>query len=232
MDQHQRLFELDDLVVLIGDEVRREVAAIELHAFDHVDGGLRLLAFFDRDHAVLADLHEGIGQHGADGRIVVAGDRGDLGDFLLALFVDGRGHLADGRHDGLGRLGDAAGQRHGIGPAGDHLQALAIEGLGQHGGRGGAVAGDLVGLRGGLFDELGPEVLLGVVQADFFGDGHAVLGDFGGAPALVEDRVSASGSQGRHDGPGQLADAGGQRLPSFVLIHHLFCHSGILLLRA
>ena len=66
VDQHERLFELDDLFVLVGDEVRREVAAIELHAFDDLDGGFRLLAFFDRDHAVFADLHEGVGQHVAD----------------------------------------------------------------------------------------------------------------------------------------------------------------------
>ena len=104
MDQHEGLFELDDLFVLVGDEVRREIAAIELHAFDDFDGGLRLLAFFDRDHAVLADLHEGVGQHGADAGIVVAGDGGDLRDFLLALFIDGGGHFADGRDDGLGRL--------------------------------------------------------------------------------------------------------------------------------
>ena len=122
------------------------IAAIELHAFDDVDGRFRLLALLDGDHAVFADLHEGVGQHGADRRIVVAGDRGDLHDLLLVLLVDRRGHLADGGNDRLGRLLDAAGQRHRIGAAGDHLQAFAIDGLGQHGGRGGAVAGDLVGL--------------------------------------------------------------------------------------
>ena len=232
VDQNQRLLELDGLLFLVGDEVRREEAAVELHALDHVDRRLRLLAFLDRDDAVLADLHEGVGQHGADRRIVVAGDRGDLGDFLLVLLVDRRGHLADRGDDRLGRLLHAAGERHRVGPAGDHLQALAIDRLGQHGGRGGAVAGDLVGLRGRLFDELCPEVLLGVVEADVFGDGDAVLGDFGGAPALVQHRVAAAGAESRHHGPGQLADAGSQRLPGFVLIHHLFCHSGILLLQA
>ena len=44
----QALLQLDGLVVLVGDEVRREEAAVELHALDHVDGGLGLLAFFDR----------------------------------------------------------------------------------------------------------------------------------------------------------------------------------------
>ena len=98
--------------------------------------------------------------------------------------------------------------------------------LGQHGGGGGAVAGHLVGLRGRLLDELGAEVLVGVVQGDFFGHGDAVFGDFRGAPALVQHRVAAARAQRTRDGSGQLAHAGGQRLPSFVFIHHLFCHSG------
>ena len=119
---------------------------------------------------------------------------------------------------GGGRLLHAAGERHRVGPAGDHLQPFAINGLGQHGGGGRAVAGDLVGLRGRLFDELGRQVLLRVVQRDFFGDGHAVLGDLWGAPSLVEDRIAAARAERRHHGPGQLADAGGQRLPSLVLI--------------
>ena len=68
VDQDEALLELDGLLVLVGDEVRREEAAVELHALDHVDGRLGLLAFFDGDHAVLADLHEGVGQHGADRR--------------------------------------------------------------------------------------------------------------------------------------------------------------------
>ena len=36
----EAVFELDGLLVLVGDEVRREEAAVELHALDHVDGGL------------------------------------------------------------------------------------------------------------------------------------------------------------------------------------------------
>ncbi len=47
----------------IGDEVRREVAAVELHAFDPLDFGAEALAFVDGDDAVLADLFHGLGEH-------------------------------------------------------------------------------------------------------------------------------------------------------------------------
>ena len=162
------------------------------------------LAFFDRDHAVLADLQERVGQHVADRRIVVAGDRGDLHDLLLVLLVDRRGQLRDGFDDRVGGLGDAARQGHRIGAGGDHLQAFPEDRLGQHGGGRGAVAGHVVGLAGGFLDELGAQVLVRVVQLDVFGDGHAVLGDLGRAPALVEHGVAAARAERAANGAGQL----------------------------
>ena len=121
---------------------------------------------------------------------------------------------------------DAAAQGHRIGPGGDHPQPFEVNRLGQQRGGRGAVAGHVAGLRGGFLDQLGAQVLEGVVQLDFLGDGHAVLGDFRRAPALVEHGVSAAGAKRADDGPGQLAHPGGQRLPSFVFKDQLFCHSG------
>ena len=79
------------------------IAAVELHAFDDFDGRLVAAAFFDRDHAVLADLRERVGQHAADRRVVVAGDRGDLLQALLVLDVDRLGLLLDRFADRLRR---------------------------------------------------------------------------------------------------------------------------------
>ncbi len=68
----------------IGDEVGREVAAVELHALDRLQRGLEALGLLDRDHAVLADLLHRLGDQVADLRVVVRGDGADLGDLLLA----------------------------------------------------------------------------------------------------------------------------------------------------
>src|SRR5256885_6379185 len=57
----------------LGDEVGRQVALVELHAFDPLDVGLEALAFLDRDDAVLADLLHRLGEHLADG--LIAADR-------------------------------------------------------------------------------------------------------------------------------------------------------------
>jgi len=55
----------------IGDHVWRQVAAVELHALDHIQLGFHGLGFFDGDDAVLADLLHGFGNDAANGFVVV-----------------------------------------------------------------------------------------------------------------------------------------------------------------
>ncbi len=69
-----------------------------------------------------------------------------------------------------------------------------------------------------------PRFSYGIVQLDVLGDGHAVLGHLGRAPALVEHGVAAAGAERAADGPGQLSNAGGQRPAGLVLKDHLLCH--------
>ena len=45
--QDQRLFQHGLHLLSVGDEVRRDVAAVELHAFDHFERGLGGLGFLD-----------------------------------------------------------------------------------------------------------------------------------------------------------------------------------------
>ena len=84
------------------------------------------------------------------------------------------------------------------------FSAFAIDGLGEHGGGGGAVAGDVVGLAGDFADELGAHVFVRVLELDFLGDGHAVFGDRRGAELFVENRVAALRTEGRFHGVGEL----------------------------
>ena len=207
---------------LIGDEVRRQEAAIELHALHDHHFGLGRLAFFDGDDAVGgADLLHGLGQLLADLGVVVGGDGGDLGDFLVVLVVDLLGQAVQFVDDLVHGLLDAAGQGHRIGAGSDVLEAFAINGLGQDRGGGGAVAGHVAGLAGGFLDQLGPHVLVGILQFDFLGDGDAVLGDIRAAPTLVDHGISAARPQGGLDRPGQFADAGEQFLPGLIAVAKL-----------
>src|SRR5690606_31106117 len=118
----------------VGDEVGADVALVELHAFDDVELGVEGLRLLDGDDAVAADLVHGVGDQAAD-LGVVGGDRGDLGDGLAVL--DAAGHGLDALDGGLDGLVDAALQGERAGAGGDVPQALADDGLAEHGGGGG-----------------------------------------------------------------------------------------------
>jgi len=79
--------------------------------------------------------------------------------------------------DGFHGLVDAALDGHGIAAGSHELDAFGEDGLGQNGGGGGAVAGDVGGLGSDFLDHLGAHVLELVLKLDFLGHGHAVLGD-------------------------------------------------------
>ena len=192
----------------------RDVALVELHPLGELQLHAEGLAFLDVDHAVLADLLDRVGDHVAD-LVVTGGDRGDAGDLLLAgdllglLLAQGLDHLFDGRLDPA-----AQGQR--VGAGGDVLEALADDDLRQQRRRRGAVAGDVVGRRGDLADELGALVLEDVLDLDLAGDGDAVVGDRRRAELLVEHDVAALRAEGDLDRVGDGIDAGLQGPPCFL----------------
>ena len=159
-----------------------------------------MLRLLDGDDAFLADLVHRLGDQLADGR-VSRGDRGGGSDLLLGLDLLGVVEQLGG--DGLDGLLDAALQRHRVGAGRDVAQAFAHQRLGQHGGGGGAVTGDVVGLLGNFLDELGPDLLVRVLQLDFLGDRHTIVGDGGRAPLLLQDDVAAARPQGHPDGVGE-----------------------------
>src|SRR5690606_882100 len=120
-------------------------------------------------------LHR-LGDDGADGG-VTGGDGRGVRDLLFGVDLGG-GVLQLLDHGGDGLL-DAALDGDRVGTGRDRAQAFLHQGLGEDGGGGGAVAGDVVGLLGDLLDQLGADLLVGVLQLDFLGDGDTVVGDRG-----------------------------------------------------
>ena len=86
-------------------------------------------------------------------------------------------------------------QIHRVGAGGNRLGAFSDDRLGENGGGGRAVAGDVGGLRGDLLEHLRAHVLELVFKLDFLGDRHAVLGDARRAERLVEHDVAALGAE-------------------------------------
>ena len=205
MQQDVRIVEFRDHLVGVGDEVRRQVAAIELHAFDDFQLGLERLGFLDRDHALIADLLHGLRDEIADFLLAIGGDGADLCNFLGALHL--LGALLEVSNRSRCRKVDAALQVHRVHAGGNGLGAFAHDGLGQHGGGGGAVTGFVIGARGNFANHLRAHVLELVFQFDFLGDRHTVLRGARGAEGLVDHDVAALRAQRHLHGIGQRVDA-------------------------
>ena len=127
MEQDIGLLELGVHLVGIGDEVGRQVAAVELHAFDDFELRVEALCFLDRDHALVADLLHGVGDHLADRRLAVGRYGADLGDLFRAL--DLLRALLEVFHDDADRQVDAAPEVHRVHARGDRLGAFPDDGL-------------------------------------------------------------------------------------------------------
>src|SRR5690606_11105755 len=163
------------------------------------------LAVFDRDHAFAAHFFHGIGNDLADVLVGIGRQCGDLGRFLAG--GNRLGHFVQFVYHGRHGLVDAALEIHRV-HAGSHVfHSFLHDGLGQHGGGGGAVARHVGGLGRDLLDDLRAHVLELVFQLDFLGDRHAVLRDDRRAEAALDEHVAALGAQGYLHGFGQDVDA-------------------------
>src|SRR5690606_5260824 len=139
VDQDVGILQLHDHLLGVGHEVWREVAAIELHAFDDIQLEIEALGLFHGDDAFLADLVHRLGDLLTHHGIAVGGDDADLGDLGIAGNRLGAG-LDVVHHLGHGDV-DAALQVHRVHAGGDRLHAFAHDRLGKHGSGGGAVTG-------------------------------------------------------------------------------------------
>ena len=202
------------------DEIRRQVTAVELHAFHDVELVGETRTFLNRDHAFLADLLHRIGNDFANFRIRVGRDRADLCDGFLVFA--GLGECLQLRDDGRRRLVDTALEIHRVHAGGNRLQTLAQDRLGENRGGRGAVTGNVGSLRCHFLDHLRTHVLELVVELDFLCHRNAVLGDGRCAEALVQHDVAALGTQRHLDGIGQRVDAGEHLLPRIVAKTYFF----------
>src|SRR5436309_4489370 len=209
-DEDEGIFQHRLHLLGIGHKIRGDVALVEHHPLDHLDRRLDALALLDGDHAVFADLVHGVGDEGAY-RGIVGGDAGHRLDRVLGL--DRLGDLADLLHRHGDGAVDAALYRLPVCAGLNPLQALTDERLGENGRRGGAVAGDVLGLGGDLSDQLGACILERVFQLDLSRDGDAVVRDDGRAKFLFQDDVPALGAERDLHGVCQLVDAALHRPP-------------------
>src|SRR5216684_2226057 len=223
VDEDANVFQHAFHAVRVGDEVGREVAAVELHAFDDFEGRLHRLGFLDGDDAIFAYLLHGFGDNAADLFVVIGGNGADLGDHLaLDVLVE----FLDLFHGDFHGLFDAALESSRAGACGDSLDALAEDGLSEHGRGGRAVTGNVGSLGSDFADHLRAHVLEGISELDLLGNGHAVLGDDGRAELLLDHRIAALGAEGDLHCVGKSIHAAQNRLTGILTCNNLLRHTG------
>ena len=144
-DEDVRIVEHGLHALGVGDHVGRQVALVELHALGELGAEVEGLALLDVHDAVLADLLDRVGDHVAD---LARANRWMLATWAMSLARDLLGLRLEALDDGLDRGLDAALETHRVRARGDVLQALADDGLGEHGRGCRAVAGNAVRRRG------------------------------------------------------------------------------------
>ena len=123
---------------------------------------------------------------------------------------------------------DAALEVHRVHAGRYRLGALLDDGMSQNRCGCGAVAGLIRRPGSDLAHHLGAHVLEFAVEFDFLGDGDAVLGDTGGAIALVEHDIAALGTERHAYRVGQGIDAAQHRVARVDGESHFFgSHLGI-----
>jgi hypothetical protein len=162
--------------------------------------------------------------HQFAGRRVVGGDHCDGLDGGGVTY--GLRDFAKARDDRLHRDVDPFAELDRGDVSVESLKALLDDGVGEHCGGGGAVAGDLIGLLRNLADDLGTHVLKGVLKLDLGRDADTVARNDGCADGHVDDGVAALGTQRRTHGTRERGYTAPESGASLVLKQHHLRHGG------
>ena len=220
-DEDVGVGQLGDGMLLVRGHVEGDKATVKLHTLGILFFHLDAPALFDRDHTVFANLFHHFGDHVAD-LAVSGGNRGYLRD-LFSTF-DRPAHRLDLGNSGLDAKFQPPAQNHRIRARRQILQALSDDGMGQDGGRGGAVAGDIIGLGRGLFQQLRAHVFEGIGQFDVTRDSHAIVGDCWSAELLVQHNIAPFGAERHLNRIGQRIHAALERIARLFIKLQTFCH--------
>ena len=186
--QDVRIVENDLHPLDIRHHVMRKIASLESHAFDHFQRRLDGRSELDRDDAMVAGALEGFRDDPAE-LSVIGRDAGDGPKALSAIEAPGRAlerldSLVDSQFKSLDQF-------HGIGALGKQRKPVLHEEIGEHGGGGGSVPRDFIGLLGDFSENLSAHILEWAFELDLAGDADAVTRDDWCADRAVHHRVHA-----------------------------------------
>ena len=220
-DQDVRIFQICFHLVHICCHVGTDIASVKLHAFYHVELGHHGLGLFDGDNAILGDLFHSVCDHST--YILITGrNSSDLLDVVLAL--NGSAHRLNCLNSDIGCLLHTLAQNDGVCACCQVLHAFVDHGLCQNRCGCSAVTCDVIGLGCDFLDQLCAHVLECILEFDFLGNGHTIIGDCGSAIGLVQNNVSALGAKCDLNCICEFVDTFCKRYASVCAVLEIFCH--------
>src|SRR5258708_25469998 len=142
VDQDIRILQFRLQFFAVGNEIRRDITAIELHTFYYVNGSIGSFGFFYGDNAFFAYFSESLCDELADGVVIVGRDRSNLFD-LPGIVANRLGLSTKVFYYFCDSFVDTAFQIHGICAGSYVLQSFADDRLSQYRGSSRSVAGDI-----------------------------------------------------------------------------------------
>ncbi len=192
--QDERAFQFYCASFRLVDEVWGQVAAVELHTFNHVQFVFQTGTVFNGDHAFFTDFIHRFSDQFTYGFVGVSGDGTNLSNsFRVRARYGQRFQLFNSSNDSFV---DTTFQIHRVHTRSNGFQAFSNDCLRQYGCSGGAVACSVVRFRGNFFHHLSTHVFELVFQLDFTRNGHTVFGDGRRAEGFVQNHVTAFWTQG------------------------------------
>ena len=219
--QDERAFQLNGTGVRLVDEVRRQVAAVELHTFNYVQFVFQTGTVFNGDHAFFTNFIHRFRDQFTDGFVGVSGDGTYLSDSFGVRARNGQRFQLF--YCSQYRFVDTAFQIHRVHACCNSFQAFVHDSLSEYGCGGGTVACCVVRFRGNFFHHLRAHVFELVFQFDFTCNGNTIFGDGRRAEGFVQNHVTAFRAQGHFNCICQYVYAAQHFYTSVVTEFYVFC---------
>ena len=221
MDQDIHILKHGFHAVWIGNKVGWQIAAIELHTFDHIKRGFKALGFLDGDNAIFADLFHRIRNQVSNLAIVIGRDSSDLCDFCLLGSLST--HALQTIYNCIDRFLNATLERHRVATCGNVLQTFTIDCLCQNGSCCCSVASDITGFGGNFLHHLRSHIFIRVLKFDLFRNSHTIFSDCRCAKLLVENDIPSLWTQSHLYGIRKRVNATFNLVACVFIKCELFC---------
>ena len=192
--QDERAFQFYCASFRLVDEVRRQIATVELHTFNHVQFVLQTGTVFNGDHAFFTDFVHRFSDQFTYGFVGVSGDGTNLSN---SFRVGARyGQCFQFFNSSSDSFVDTTFQIHRVHARSNGFQTFSDDGLSQYGCGGGTVTCSVVRFRGNFFHHLRTHVFELVFQFDFTCYGNTIFSDGRCTERFIQNYVTAFWTEG------------------------------------